>query len=111
MYEYDEEKLKKERMEKRIEKILNIVLFCLPFLIRNFLITLPIQLSILGYWLYKAFVEIRLKRMAKKNIEKKRKAGLKKFYSRKNNIYIIRNIDDIFCFFIFRNSEKNKSSY
>lgn len=27
MYEYDEEKLKKERMEKRIEKILSIVLF------------------------------------------------------------------------------------
>ena len=27
MYEYDEEKLKKERMKKRIEKILSIVLF------------------------------------------------------------------------------------
>lgn len=27
MYKYDEEKLKKERIEKRIGKILNIVLF------------------------------------------------------------------------------------
>lgn len=80
MYEYDEEKLKKERMEKRIEKILSIVLFCVPLLIRNFLITLPIQLSILGYWLYKAFVEIRLKRMAKKNIEKKEESWIKKSF-------------------------------
>ena len=80
MYEYDEEKLKKERMKKRIEKILSIVLFCVPLLIRNFLITLPIQLSILGYWLYKAFVEIRLKRMAKKNIEKKEESWIKKSF-------------------------------